>query len=119
MRLAQVFSNLLINAAKYTDPKGQIQLRAEEQGGEIVVAIRDNGIGMEPEMIPRLFGLFSQARNALERSEGGLGVGLALVRGLTELHGGSVEARATAPAAAANSSSACRSGRRRRGRRNA
>ena len=97
VRLAQVFSNLLINAAKYTDPNGQIQLSAQELDGEVVVAIRDNGIGMEPAMIPRLFGLFSQAHTALERSEGGLGVGLALVRGLVELHGGSVEARSDGP----------------------
>ena len=97
VRLAQVFSNLLINAAKYTDPNGQIQLRAEQRDDAVVVTIRDNGIGMDPQMIPRLFTLFSQADTALERSEGGLGVGLALVRGLMELHGGSVEAHSEGP----------------------
>ncbi len=93
VRLAQVFSNLLINAAKYTDPGGQIQLRAAREGGQIVVAIRDNGIGISPDMMPRLFTMFEQAQGALGRAEGGLGIGLSLVRGLVTLHGGSVEAR--------------------------
>jgi len=92
VRLAQVFSNLLINAAKYTDPGGQIQLRATQQEGELMVAIRDNGMGISHDMMPRLFMLFSQAQSALGRAEGGLGVGLSLVRGLIELHGGSVKA---------------------------
>jgi PAS domain S-box-containing protein len=93
VRLTQVFSNLLINAAKYTDPKGTIRVQAVCADHELVISIRDNGIGIAPEMLPRLFTLFSQARSAMERSEGGLGVGLALVRGLVTLHGGSVEAR--------------------------
>jgi PAS domain S-box-containing protein len=93
VRLAQVFSNLLINAAKYTDPNGHIQLRAARDGGEVVVTIRDDGIGISREMMPRLFTMFSQAGPALERSEGGLGVGLSLVRGLVTLHGGRIEAR--------------------------
>jgi PAS domain S-box-containing protein len=93
VRLSQVFSNLLINAAKYTDPGGQIQLRAAREGSEIVVAVRDNGIGISADMMPRLFAMFSQAQTALGRSEGGLGIGLSLVRGLVTLHGGSVEAR--------------------------
>jgi two-component system, chemotaxis family, CheB/CheR fusion protein len=92
VRLAQVFSNLLINAAKYTDPGGRIQLRATQRGSELVVAISDNGIGISDDMMPRLFTLFSQAKSAMGRSEGGLGVGLSLVRGLVSLHGGSVEA---------------------------
>jgi two-component system CheB/CheR fusion protein len=92
VRLAQVFSNLLINAAKYTDPGGQIQLQAAQRGNEVVVSIRDNGIGITEEMRPRLFTLFSQAQSALGRAEGGLGVGLSLVRGLILLHGGTVEA---------------------------
>jgi PAS domain S-box-containing protein len=92
VRLAQVFSNLLINAAKYTDPGGRIDLRATLQGSEIVVAIRDNGIGISADMMPRLFTMFSQAQAALGRAEGGLGIGLSLVRGLVTLHGGSVEA---------------------------
>src|ERR1700683_3396801 len=92
VRLAQVFSNILINAAKYTDPGGRIQLRATQRGGELEVAISDNGIGISDDMKPRLFTLFSQAQSAMGRSEGGLGVGLSLVRGLVSLHGGSVEA---------------------------
>jgi PAS domain S-box-containing protein len=97
VRLAQVFSNLLINAAKYTDPGGHIQLRAAREGKEIVVAVRDNGIGISADMMPRLFAMFSQAQAALGRSEGGLGIGLSLVRGLVTLHGGSVEAHSDGP----------------------
>jgi PAS domain S-box-containing protein len=93
VRLTQVFSNLLINAAKYTDPKGSIRVAAVREDNDLVISIRDNGIGIAPEMLPRLFTLFTQARSALERSEGGLGVGLALVRGIVKLHGGRVEAR--------------------------
>lgn len=92
VRLAQVFSNLLINAAKYTEPKGHIGLHACCGDAEIVVTIRDDGIGISQEMMPRLFTMFSQARPAIERAEGGLGVGLALVRGLVTLHGGKIEA---------------------------
>ena len=97
VRLAQVFSNLLINAAKYTDPGGLIQLRAVQEGSEVVVAIRDNGIGISADMMPRLFEMFSQDQSALVRAEGGLGIGLSLVRGLVTLHGGSVEARSDGP----------------------
>jgi len=87
----------LINAAKYTDPGGRIQLRATQQGNEVLVAISDNGIGISDDMKPRLFTLFSQAQSAVGRSEGGLGVGLSLVRGLVSLHGGSVEALSDGP----------------------
>jgi PAS domain S-box-containing protein len=93
VRLAQVFSNLLINAGKYTDPGGHISLRATQQDTNVIVAVRDDGIGIASEAIPRLFTLFYQAQSATGRSEGGLGVGLALVRGLVALHGGVVEAR--------------------------
>ncbi len=92
MRLAQVLANLLVNAAKYTDPGGRIELEARRRGGELIIAVRDNGMGISAEMMPRVFTLFAQASPALERSEGGLGIGLALVRGLLELHGGSVSA---------------------------
>lgn len=92
VRLAQIFSNLLNNAAKYTDTGGSIELRAEAGDGQVTVRIRDNGIGMAPHMIPRLFSMFVQAGEALEHAEGGLGIGLALVRGLVALHGGTVEA---------------------------
>ena len=97
VRLAQAFSNLLINAAKYTDPGGHIQLRAAQEGQEVVVSIRDNGIGISADMMPRLFTLFAQAQTALGRSEGGLGIGLSLVRGVVMLHGGTIEARSDGP----------------------
>jgi signal transduction histidine kinase/ActR/RegA family two-component response regulator len=93
VRLAQVFSNLLINAAKYTDAGGQIQLKAVQEKDRLIASIRDNGIGISADMMPRLFRMFSQAPTARGRSEGGLGVGLSLVRGLVALHGGTVEAR--------------------------
>ncbi|TLY62500.1 MAG: response regulator [Gammaproteobacteria bacterium] len=92
-----MFANLLINAAKYTDPGGRIQLRAWRDGQHVAVAVCDNGIGISPDMMSRLFTPFFQARSALERSEGGLGIGLALVRGLVTLHGGTVEARSEGP----------------------
>jgi len=93
VRLAQVFSNLLINAAKYTNPGGHIRLHAALVKDQVVVTVSDDGIGIAPEMMPRLFTLFAQAQPALGRTEGGLGVGLALVRGIVTLHGGSVAAR--------------------------
>jgi PAS domain S-box-containing protein len=93
VRLAQVFANLLTNAAKYTDKAGRIWLSAERQGDEVTVTVRDTGIGIAPEHLPRLFEMFSQVAGALERSQAGLGIGLSLVRGLTEMHGGRVEAR--------------------------
>ena len=93
VRLAQVFSNLLINAAKYTEPRGKIHLSACRDGTEIVTSVRDNGIGIAADTIPRLFTMFTQAEGVRDRTEGGLGVGLALVRGIVALHGGSVCAR--------------------------
>ena len=97
VRLAQVLSNLLINAAKYTDPGGQIRLRAVQEGNDLLIAVGDNGIGIASDMMPRLFTIFSQAKDVLGRAEGGLGIGLSLVRGLVTLHGGSVEARSDGP----------------------
>ena len=96
-RLAQVFVNLLNNAAKYTERGGRIELMAETGGGEVVVRLRDNGIGIAPEHLPHLFEIFSQTAPALERSSGGLGVGLALARGLVGLHGGSIEGHSAGP----------------------
>lgn len=93
VRLTQIFSNLLINAAKYTDPGGNIQLQASRDGANVVVSIRDNGIGISEDIMPRIFTMYSQAQGALIRSEGGLGIGLALVHGLVALHGGHIEAR--------------------------
>jgi PAS domain S-box-containing protein len=97
VRLAQVFSNLLINAAKYTDPGGRIRLRAVRERGTVLVSVSDNGIGISAELLPRVFTMFFQSHEALGRSECGLGVGLSLVRGLVMLHGGSVEARSAGP----------------------
>jgi CheY-like chemotaxis protein len=93
VRLAQVFSNLLINAAKYTDPGGQVHLLAVRNGAEIAVAVRDNGAGIAAEVLPRLFTPFSPGTASGQYPSGGLGLGLSLVRGLVERHGGRVEAR--------------------------
>ncbi len=91
-RLAQVLTNLLNNAAKYTDEGGQIRLTVEQDKEEVILRVRDTGIGIPPEMLPRIFDVFTQVDGAQQRSQGGLGIGLALVRGLVELHGGRVEA---------------------------
>jgi CheY-like chemotaxis protein len=88
-----VFSNLLNNSAKYMDRGGHIRLTAERQGGEVVVSVRDTGIGIAAEQLPRLFQMFSQVDGSLERSQGGLGIGLTLVKRLVEMHGGRIEAR--------------------------
>ena len=93
VRLAQVFSNLVSNAAKYTHAGGHIRLTGERRGDEVAVCVKDDGAGISAEMLPRLFEIFSQGEWALERSQGGLGVGLSLVRGLVGLHGGRIEAR--------------------------
>ncbi len=89
-RLAQVFSNLLTNAAKYTPASGKIWLAVERAGGDAVVSVKDTGVGIPAEAQPRLFIMFSQVDRSFERSMGGLGIGLALVKGLVEMHGGSV-----------------------------
>jgi signal transduction histidine kinase len=91
-RLVQVFSNLLNNSAKYTDCGGRIWLTAALCGGELIVRVRDTGVGILPEAMPRLFEMFSQVDCTAARAQGGLGIGLALVRRLVELHGGTVEA---------------------------
>jgi signal transduction histidine kinase/ActR/RegA family two-component response regulator len=92
-RLAQVFSNLLNNAAKFTPPGGQVALSARREGDELVVRVRDTGIGIAPEQLPGVFEMFAQVDQSLERSQAGLGVGLTLARRLIELHGGSLTAR--------------------------
>ena len=95
--MAQVLSNLLNNAAKYTEDGGQIRLGVAVEGADVVFRIRDNGVGIPVEMLPRVFDLFAQVGHSLERSQGGLGLGLNLVRSLTEMHGGSVQARSEGP----------------------
>jgi PAS domain S-box-containing protein len=89
-RLAQVFGNLLVNSAKYTPPGGRIAITAEPADDAVIVTIRDNGIGIPAESLPRIFDMFSQVDRSIERTTGGLGIGLALVKGLTEMHGGAV-----------------------------
>jgi PAS domain S-box-containing protein len=96
-RLEQVVTNLLNNACKYTDPGGHICLEAGREGSEVVVRVRDNGIGIAPDMLPKIFDLFVQAERRVDRSQGGVGIGLTLVRRLVELHGGTVEAQSEGP----------------------
>jgi signal transduction histidine kinase/CheY-like chemotaxis protein len=92
LRLSQALSNLLHNAAKYTDPAGVIHLNAEVRAGDLLIEISDNGIGIDPKVLPSVFQMFTQVDSPIDRTEGGLGIGLALVKGLVALHGGTVEA---------------------------
>jgi two-component sensor histidine kinase len=95
--LNQILTNLLTNAAKYTEPGGEICLTAEVAEGAVVLRVRDNGMGIAPELLPRVFDLFEQGDGPLDRTCGGLGLGLALVRSLVDLHGGSVAASSGGP----------------------
>jgi len=97
VRLAQVIANLLNNACKFTPPGGQIWLRAERQGDELALAVKDTGAGIAPEMACRVFDLFTQLDHSLERTSGGLGIGLTLVKRLVELHGGTVAVHSDGP----------------------
>jgi two-component system CheB/CheR fusion protein len=90
IRLAQVFINLLNNACKYTDPKGNIQLTAEREGTDAIVKVKDSGIGIPPDKLAKVFVMFSQLHTGTDRSRGGLGIGLTVVKRLVEMHGGSV-----------------------------
>lgn len=92
-RLAQAVSHLLTNASKYTPSDGEIQLEVLVRDRQIELVLRDSGVGLEAELLPRIFDLFVQAEPTLPRSQGGLGVGLSLVKGIAEAHGGSVQAR--------------------------
>jgi signal transduction histidine kinase len=97
VRLAQVVSNLQHNAAKYTPASGHVGIAAHAEGAWAVIRVWDTGIGIPAGQLPRLFQIFSQVESALERSQGGLGIGLSIARSLVELHGGSIEAQSEGP----------------------
>jgi PAS domain S-box-containing protein len=97
VRLAQIFANLLGNAAKYTERAGTISLSAESEDARVVISVRDSGIGIAPELLPLIFDLFVQGDRSIARSQGGLGIGLTLVRRLVELHGGTIRAASAGP----------------------
>ena len=97
LRLAQVLSNLLTNAAKYTDPRGTIQVRATADDHNVEISVTDSGVGLTQDALSAVFTMFSQVRSTQDRSEGGLGIGLALSKGVVELHGGTIEAHSAGP----------------------
>jgi PAS domain S-box-containing protein len=97
VRLEQIIVNLLTNAAKYTDAGGQIALTARHEGADIVISVRDTGVGIPKDLLPRVFDLFVQGDRTAARSEGGLGIGLTLVKSLVEMHGGTVAAASEGP----------------------
>jgi signal transduction histidine kinase len=97
VRLVEVVGNLLNNAAKYTHPGGRIGLTVERQADQAVLRVVDTGTGIEPDLLPRVFDLFTQGHRSIDRSQGGLGIGLTVVRNLVEMHGGTVEARSAGP----------------------
>lgn len=96
-RLVQVLANLLNNAAKYTSPGGRIILSVQRDDGHVVIRVADTGLGIPPEMLPKVFDMFTQVGTSLERSQGGLGIGLTLVKRLVEMHGGTVSAESPGP----------------------
>jgi CheY-like chemotaxis protein len=96
-RLSQVIANLLHNAAKFSNRSGRIWLNVEREGNEVILRIRDEGAGIRAEMLPHVFDLFVQEDRSLERSRGGLGIGLTVVRRLIEMHGGTISARSEGP----------------------
>jgi signal transduction histidine kinase len=97
MRLAQVLSNLLNNAAKFTDAGGRVDLFSRHEGSAIAIVVRDTGVGIAPDLLPQIFDLFTQMDRTVSRSQGGLGIGLALVRRLVEIHGGQVSVHSDGP----------------------
>jgi signal transduction histidine kinase len=96
-RIAQVLSNVLTNAAKYTPPGGKVELSAERDGGTVAFRVKDDGRGIPPELLPRVFELFAQGARSPDRSEGGLGLGLSIAHSLVELHGGTIDAHSEGP----------------------
>ncbi len=92
IRLSQIFLNLLTNAAKYSEPNGKISIIAKREKNQIVVCVKDSGFGIEPDKLPHIFGMFTQIERSAQRGQGGLGIGLSLVKNLTEMHGGTIEA---------------------------
>jgi signal transduction histidine kinase len=96
-RLVQCVGNVLTNAAKYTDIGGEIRIESRAEQGEAVLSITDNGVGIAPELLPHLFELFVQSARTLDRSQGGLGIGLSVVKRLIEMHGGDVTASSAGP----------------------
>jgi CheY-like chemotaxis protein len=98
VRLAQVVANLLTNSARYTNPGGTIRVDARREGGDtVVIRVRDNGLGISAELLPQIFDLFVQGKRSVERAQGGLGIGLTIVKNLVGLHGGSVAAHSDGP----------------------
>src|SRR5439155_11873949 len=93
LRLAQVVANLLTNAARYTEPGGRIAVSAWRDDGSMFLRISDTGVGIAPEILPRIFDMFVQGKQSLDRTAGGLGLGLTIVRSIVELHGGTVTAK--------------------------
>jgi PAS domain S-box-containing protein len=96
-RLTQIIANLLNNAAKYTPEGGRVEVSAQREGEQALICVKDSGVGIPPEMLPRVFDMFAQVDRSLERAQGGLGIGLALVRRLVEMHGGSVQVSSEGP----------------------
>ncbi|HYO12101.1 MAG TPA: PAS domain S-box protein [Thermoanaerobaculia bacterium] len=96
-RMEQVLANLLNNAAKFTEPGGQVGLSVEREGDDVLLRVRDTGVGIPPDLLPRIFDLFVQGERSLDRAHGGLGIGLTLVRSLVERHGGTVAAASEGP----------------------
>ena len=97
VRLSQVIGNLLTNAARYTPSAGNVRLSAAREGGEVVIRVKDDGMGIAPDLLPRVFDLFVQGPRTIDRREGGLGLGLAVVKNLVGLHGGTVSAHSQGP----------------------
>jgi CheY-like chemotaxis protein len=95
--LAQVVSNLLTNAAKYTPPSGRVTIATAREGADVVLRVQDTGIGIAPDVLPRIFDLFVQGGQSLDRAQGGLGLGLTIVKSLVERHGGSVSVHSDGP----------------------